>query len=435
MLDINFIREQSEGVRKAVKDKGIPLDFDELLLVDGNRRKLIQEVEAFREYRNRVSETIAREKDPQKKQLMIEEMQGLKSKGQGLEEQLREVMDRFRTLMYLVPNIPDPKAPVGPDASGNVEVSRWGEPPKFSFPMLDHVELGKRLNLLDLEKGAQVSGYRGYYLKNEAVLMHMGLMWLGLRKMQKNGFTLHVPPTIVKESPLYGSGHFPAGRDEIYQLANPGKLATGEMVGDPLYLVGTAEPSLLAYYADAVLERNQLPVKVCGVSQCYRSEIGSYGKDTKGIYRIHEFMKVEQVVICENRLDETHKWLKEMLEIALELLKELELPHRVIEVCTGDMGAGKYKMYDIETWMPSRNAYGETHSNSALTDWQARRLNIQYQSGGKGPKQFVHTLNNTVIASPRILIALLENNQRADGSVVVPKALREFVGKEYLTPI
>ncbi len=430
MLDINFIREHVDEVRRAIQQKGVPLQLDDLLGVDDARRKAINEVEMFRAHRNKVSDAIAREKDAEKKKSMIEEMQGLKAKGQGLEDQLREIMERYKTLMWLVPNIPHPKAPIGHDASSNVEVSRWGQAPVFSFPVIDHVELGKSHNLLDLEKGAEVSGYRGYYLKNEAVLMHMGLIWLGLKKMMAKGFSLHVPPTIVKNYALYGSGHFPAGRDEIYQLANPGKLASGETVSEPLYLVGTAEPSLLAYYADTVIDKEDLPIKVCGVSQCYRSEIGSYGKDTKGIYRIHEFMKVEQVVICENSEEETLKWLHAMLDIAVEILKELELPHRIIEVCTGDMGAGKYKMYDIETWMPSRKSYGETHSNSALTDWQSRRLNIQYKEGPKGTKKFVHTLNNTVIASPRILIAILENNQQADGSILVPKVLREYVGKD-----
>jgi len=426
MLDIQFIREHQEAVARAIHDKGVALDLDELLAADEARRRAIQEVEVFRAQRNQVSEAIAKEKDPRKKQDMIARMQALKQQGKDLETRMREADRRFQELMWRVPNLPAPDAPVGPDASGNVEVDRWGIPPVFSFEAKDHIALGQTLGLLDLERGVAVSGYRGYYLKNEGVLMHLGLMWLGLRKMVQKGFTPYLPPTLVKDLALYGSGHFPFGREEIYQLANAG--------GEPLYLTGTSEPSLLAYFADTVLEKSQLPIKACGVSQCYRSEVGSYGKDTKGLYRIHEFMKVEQVVLCENDIQEGLKWFREMLDIARELLRELELPHRVVEVCTGDMGAGKYKMYDIETWMPSRQSYGETHSNSYLTDWQSRRLNIQYREGSQGTKRYVHALNNTMIASPRILIALWENHQQPDGSIVIPPVLREFVGTDRITP-
>jgi seryl-tRNA synthetase len=236
-----------------------------------------------------------------------------------------------------------------------------------------------------------------------------------------------VPPTILREFAFVGSGHFPSGRDELYQIGNPGKLESGEEVKEPLFLTGTAEPSLLAYHAGKILNEKDLPVKMCGISQCYRSEVGSYGKDAKGLYRLHEFMKVEQVVICKNDIEESSKWLEEMREISQEILKDLELPHRVLSICTGDMGLGKYKMYDIETWMPSRDGYGETHSDSNLTDWQARRLGTRYRDKD-GNIIYPHMLNNTVIASPRVLIAVLENYQLADGSVTVPKVLQPFLG-------
>jgi len=295
------------------------------------------------------------------------------------------------------------------------------------------VELGTLLDILDLERGVQVSGYRGYYLKNEGVLLHLGLMWHTIKKLAAKGFQLMIPPTLVRDFALIGSGHFPLGKDEIYQITNPGKLATGEAEKNPLFLVGTSEPSVLAYYANQKLHEKDLPIKIAGFSQCYRSEVGSYGKDTKGIYRIHEFMKVEQVVICKDDKEESNKYLEELRGVAQEILEELELPYRVVQVCTGDMGAGKYKMYDIETWMPSRGNYGETHSDSNLTDWQARRLNIKYKNE-KGENRYVYTLNNTALASPRILIAILENYQQKDGTIVLPKVLQDWVGKDLLIP-
>jgi seryl-tRNA synthetase len=331
-----------------------------------------------------------------------------------------------------VPQIPAVDAPRG-DESKYIELKKVGAPTHFDFEPKDHITLGKLLDLIDIDRGAAVSGYRGYYLKNEAALMHHGLMQLGLQIMRKNGFTVMVPPTIVRDRSLVGSGHFPFGQAEVYQIANPSRLADGAEQKESQYLVGTAEPSLLAYYADQVLDAADLPLKACGISQCYRSEVGSYGKDTKGIYRIHEFMKVEQVVLVEADEAAQQKAFDEMLAIAEELLATLEVPYRVIDIPTGDMGAGKVRQYDIETWMPSRTAYGETHSNSMLGDWQARRLNIKYKTAD-GKKSHVFTLNNTVIASPRILIALLENHQQVDGSVRIPAVLQPFVGASEIRP-
>ncbi len=434
MLDIKFIRENKELIGKAVKNKGINLDVDELIHADTRRRDLIWQVEEYHRKRNDVSEAVADEKDVAKRNDLIAETRSLKESGKILEERLRQANAEYDRLMLLVPNIPSPEAPVGPDAGYNKEIYRWGEPPVFDFPVKTHAELGEALGLIDLENGARVSGFRGYYLKNEAVLMHLGIIWLALKKMAARGFELVVPPTIVREFALTGSGHFPYGKEEVYRIANPGHLEAKEGEKESVFLAGTSEPSLLAMFAGRHIKKAELPLKVCGVSQCYRSEIGSYGKDTKGIYRVHEFMKVEQVVLCENDLKESGKWFQEMLKIARETLEELKLPYRVIDAATGDMGAGKYRMHDVEVWMPGRGNWGETHSNSMLTDWQARRLNIKYTDSNEETK-FIHTLNNTVIASPRILIAILENYQRADGSVAVPDALREYVGKDVINPV
>ena len=264
-------------------------------------------------------------------------------------------------------------------------------------------------------------------------MMHLGVLWLALEKLVKKGFTPTIPPALVKEFALVGSGHFPFGKEEIYQIGNPHRLEESQKGSekDSIYLGGTSEPSLLAYHAGELLDEKDLPIKLCAISPCFRSEIGSYGKDTKGIYRIHEFMKVEQVVFCKNDIEESMKWMKAMEDAVKELLEDLDLPYHIIINSTGDQGAGKYEMHDIETWMPSRKGYGETHSNSALTDWQARRLNIRYRDK-TGKVQYVHTLNNTAIASPRILIALWENHQQKDGSINIPKPLQKYVGKKVI---
>jgi seryl-tRNA synthetase len=305
-------------------------------------------------------------------------------------------------------------------------------PTKFGFEIKDHMDLALGLDLIDTEAGVKTSGFRGYYLKNELVLMQYGLFWYALEKLRQKGFTVMQTPTLVREFALVGSGHFPAGRDELYQIADSGRLASGTaQEKEPIYLAGTSEPSLLAYYADKILDEKDLPIKVAGISPCYRSEVGSYSKDLKGVYRVHEFMKVEQVVLCKAQTLEGDQWLENLRGVAEEILQELKLPYRVLNICTGDMGAGKYKMYDIETWMPSLKKYGETHSDSNLTDWQARRLNIRYRDT-EGKLKHVYTLNNTAVASPRILIAILENYQQADGSVVIPEVLRKYLGMDVI---
>ncbi len=444
MLDIKFIRENADKLKETVKNKRINLDIDRLLELDSKRRDLKTELEGLQATKNQASKEIPKLPDDQKKVKLLE-MKEVDSKASEVKLALSQVEPEFNELMYLVPNIPSPETPIGPDDSGNIPWRYWSPalgdldakdldkaaqvPTKFSFPVKDHVDLGVSLGLLDLEAGVKTSGFRGYYLKNEAVLMHYGLLWHAMKKMQEKGFNLMVPPVLGREFAYFGSGHFPFGKAEQYQVLTEEDIKNG--VSEPTYLAGTSEPSLLAYYSDKTLEEKDLPIKVCGISPCFRGEIGSYGKDTKGIYRIHEFMKVEQVVLCKADIFESDKWLEDMRDIAQEILKDLKLPHRVLNICTGDMGAGKYKMYDIETWMPARNSYGETHSDSNLTDWQARRLNIKYKTQD-GKTKHVFTLNNTVVASPRILIAIWENFQQEDGSILVPEILRPYVGKDVI---
>lgn len=428
MLDIKFIRENKELVKEAIKNKNIKLDIEELLNTDDERRKLQQEIDGLRARRNEIADMMKKASGKPDENLIAEGRE-LKEKIAVLEGKFKETDKSYQNLMYLVPQIPSKDTAIGRTSEDNVEIKRWGEPKKFNFEIKDHIEIGKNLDLIDLEKGVKIHGFRGYFLKNEATLMQMGIMMYAITKMVKKGFVPMINPVLVKEFALYGSGHFPFGREEIFQVANPGKMESGEEIKDPIFLAGTAEPALLAYYAKEVINKKDLPIKICGFSSCFRSEVGSYGKDTKGLYRIHEFMKIEQIILCENDYNISMKYFEEMRGIAEEILQELELPYRIIQTCTGDMGAGKYRMDDIETWMPSRNNYGETHSCSNLGDWQTRRLNIKYEDEN-GDKKFAHGLNNTVIASPRILIAILENYQQKDGSVRVPDVLQKYVGKK-----
>ncbi|MBI4050012.1 MAG: serine--tRNA ligase, partial [Candidatus Doudnabacteria bacterium] len=435
---IKYIRENKEAVKKAIIDKRIVLNLDELLALDEKRRKLIAEIDQLRAKKNDIAEKMQSADASTKERLKIDGKE-VKEKIAALEKELTDAEQRYNELMLLVPNIPSKDTPVGGEQDFKV-ISTWGRQPKFDFPIKDHIELGKSLDILDLERGVKTAGFRGYYLKNEGALLHLGVLMLAFQKMVKKGFTPMIPPTLIKEFALIGSGHFPTGRQEIYEVEeyapSPHPLPPGERDKgrgpETKFLVGTAEPSLLAYHVGETLEEKNLPVKLVGISPSYRREVGGYGKDTKGVYRTHEFTKVEQVVLCKDLLESEH-WFTEMARIAQELLQDLKLPHRVIQIATVEMGAGKYKMYDIETWMPARGAYGETHSCSNLTDWQARRLNIKYRDKA-GKTEYVHTLNNTVLASPRILIAILENNQQKDGSVEVPKDLRDFVGEKKLTP-
>jgi seryl-tRNA synthetase len=415
MMDINFIREHPEEIREAIKKKNTKIDLNHLLELDEKRRSLIQESEQLRAQQKKVGRE---DREKAKK---------IKDKFKQLKEELKLVQEEYDSLMLLVPNIPSPDTPIGKDDSENKEIYRWGEIPQFDFPIKDHLQLGKELDLIDLERGAKVSGFRGYFLKNEAVLLELSLVLYALTKMTAKGFKLMLTPTLVREFVLIGSGHFPTGKEDIFQVANPGKLADGSLIKEPLFLAGTSEPPLLSYFSDTILEEDDLPIKVCGFSPCYRSEVGSYGKDTQGLYRLHEFMKVEHVVLCKDDNQESDRWLEAMVKNSQELVEDLKLPYRLLQICTGDMGDGKRKMYDVETWMPSRNSYGETHSASNMSDWQSRRLNIRYRDK-KGEIHYVHALNDTVVALPRILIPLLECYQQSDGSIKVPEVLQKYLG-------
>lgn len=439
MIDIQFIREHKEEVKEAAKQKRIDVDIDRLLEVDKERVRLLQEIEELKSLKNDINDLMQKAASSEERQELIVKGKEIKNQLDVKEPEYAQVKESFDALMVKVPTVPSTDTPLGGSDEENVEVAKWGDIPAFDFTPRTHIELGKMLDILDLERGAKVGGYRGYYVKNEGVLLIMGLMQYALKKMVEKGYALMIPPTLVKSFALFGSGYFKGSEydpeiDEIYEVATGDREADGSASKDKKFLVGTAEPSLLAYYSGEVLKGEQLPMRLCGYSQCYRSEIGSYGKDTKGMYRVHEFMKVEQVVLAPADLALADRIQDEMKEISAEMHRELGLPYRQIQICTGDMSAGKYRAFDIEAWMPGLNRYGETGSASNFLDWQSRRLNVKYIDQETGERKHVYMLNNTALPSPRVFIAILENYQQADGSVSVPDVLRPYIGKDILQP-
>lgn len=431
MVDIKYIRDNVEAVKGAIKNKRIDLDLDELLKADKNRVELQQKVEGLSALKNELNERM-KTASADERGAIIEEGKRVKEDLMNAEPMYREAKRIFDELMVRVPTVPSKDTPIGAGDADNVEIYHWGEPKKFDFESKDHMRLAQDLDLVDFEKGAKVSGYRGYYLKNEGMQLVMALMMYAVNKMAQKGYTPMIPPTLVKGFALFGSGYFKGAEydpdvDEIYQVATADREADGAAAKDKKFLVGTAEPSLLAYYSDEVLQEDQLPIRVAGYSQCYRSEIGSYGKDTKGMYRVHEFMKVEQVIIAKADEDEANRLQQEMMDISREMHEELGLPYRQIQICTGDMSAGKFRAFDIEAWMPGMNRWGETGSASNFVDWQARRLNVKYIDKD-GNRKYTYMLNNTALPSPRSFIAILENHQQADGSVLIPEVLQKYTG-------
>lgn len=415
MLDIKFIKDNILEVKEVCQQKNLKLDIDQLLNLDEQKRQLQVKIETIRAKRNEINDRMKNKRDDN----LIAQSKLLKAELEKLEKEFEVVTNDFEEIYFRVPNIVSQNTPHGQNAEDNVVVKTFGKIPKFNFPIKDHVELGLALGILDLEKGAKIHGFRGYYLKNEGAMLHMAILNYAFEKIINKGFIPFVPPTLVKGFNFFGSGFFPYLQDEVYKIAND----------DDTYLAGTSELSLLGYYRDDVINFKDLPIKICAFSPCFRSEAGSYGKDTKGLYRIHEFSKIEQVMICDNNIEKSQKYFQEMLSVSEELMKELKLPYRVVNLCTGDMGAGKYYANDIETYMPSRNGYGETHSCSNLTDWQTRRSNIRFVDKD-GNKHYCFALNSTVVASPRILIAILENYQQKDGSVMIPKVLQKYMPKK-----
>lgn len=417
MLDIKFIRENPDLVREAARKKHVDFDVGRLLEVDERRRTLAREVDDLRRDHNRASEEVGNMEGGEKEKA-IRRLRVFKEDLSKKEETLRNVENEYYGLMLLVPNIPDPSVPEGDSDADNVEIRRWGDMPSFNFEPKNHIALMRELDLVDFERGAKVSGFRGYFLKNEAIALSMALWWHTLEYLRlKKGFYVISAPALVRGDSLVGTGWLPQGKDEVYRVDND------------LYLAGTAEVPVMGMHQDEMFLESELPKKYVAFSPCFRSEAGSYGKDTKGLYRLHEFIKVEQVVLCRADHEESVRWHEELTRNAEEIVQALGLPYRVVANCGGDLGLGQVKKYDIECWLPSQKKYGETHSSSYFHDFQTRRLNIRYKDK-EGNTRFPHSLNNTAIATPRILIALLENYQQQDGSIVVPGVLQKWMGKE-----
>ena len=419
MLSLDFIRANRETVERAIRDKGVGLDLDELLALDTEVRALKTEIEALRAERNAISAQFPKAAAEEKAEF------GRKAKEAGaraseLESDLAGKEGELLGLMLQLPGIPWDGAPVGPDESANAVIRTVGEPPKFGFEPLDHVALIEKNGWAELSRITQVAGSRTYCLKGRLALLETKLMTWALERIAEAGFTPITVPAIAREQAFLNQGQFPGHREETYELGN-----------DELWLAGTAEVALTSLHSGEIIEADKLPILYAGYSPCFRREAGSAGKDVRGLLRVHQFVKVEQYVICEADEGQSAEWHAKLLGLAEELLQALEIPYQVVETSTGDMGLGKYRMNDIESWVPSLGKYRETHSCSTLHDWQARRANLRYR-GADGKGRFAHTLNNTALASPRILVPLVENHQTEDGRVRLPGPLQELMGSEFL---
>ncbi|KKT40234.1 serine--tRNA ligase [Candidatus Collierbacteria bacterium RIFOXYB2_FULL_46_14] len=419
MLDINYIRENTDKVKEAAKNKNRNADaVDRVLTLDSDRRRLIVTIESIRSERNKLNDELKKGRTDE----LIAKSTELKTQLQDLEPRLREVEKTFEEIMLQIPNVPFDEVPVGKDETGNKTIRTWGDKPKFDFETKNHIELAKDLDLIDFERGTKVAGFRGYFLKGDAVMLQFALMHYTLQKFISKGYTPFVPPVILKRRNFVNSAHFPWSEQDVYKFVTD----EGE---DEYFLTGTAEVPLVSYYQDEVLNEKDLPIKMIGFSPCYRKEAGSYGRDTQGVYRVHEFVKTEQVVLCKNDVEESLRLHEEMMAHTEEIAQELGLPYRVLLMCTGDMGEPQTKKYDLEAWMPGRDNWGELASDSIVTDFQSRRANIRYRDA-KNEMQYVHMLNNTASNSPRWLVAILENYQQADGSIKIPAVLVPYMGKD-----
>jgi seryl-tRNA synthetase len=418
MIDLKDFRENPDNYRRAVALKRISVDVDHVLRLDAERLASRQAFERLRAEQNELSRQIAGLTDLIARQAAIARVADLKRRVKEAEDRTTAIELALLPLLLSLPQPPDADVPVGKDDTGNLELKRWGEIRRFDFPPKDHTAIGAQLGLIDIERGVKLAGSRSYFLTGIGTHLHLGVLRLAFDMMVERGFVPMIVPMLVRDEAMTGTGYFPIGREQAYAIGND---------DPPTFLVGTAEVSLTAYHMNETLDEKTLPRKYVALSSCFRREAGTHGKDTAGLYRVHQFDKVEQVVICRNDVEESKRWHHAILEHAEAVLRRLNLPHRVVSVCTGDLGQGQAAKFDIETWMPSRASYGETHSASRFHEFQARRLNMKYRDQ-QGHLRLCHTLNNTVIASPRILIPILENYQNADGSVTIPQALQPYLG-------
>ncbi|MEK7175418.1 MAG: serine--tRNA ligase [Patescibacteria group bacterium] len=420
MLDIKFIKENKDVIKAGAQKKNIDLDLDKLIGLDDQRLEILKEVEKIRAEQNRFSDEISRDQDPGSRTQLIEEMRLVKEDLKNLEEKLKETIIQWQSLMLQVPNIPDISVPDGKSDEDNQEIKNWGVKPVFTFEPKDHIEIMNALKMVDFERGTKVHGFRGYFLTGDGVRLSFAILNYAFDFFGAKNFNLIMPPVIDRPVYFMGTGYLPQGEEDLY------KTQDGE------YLAGTAEVPMMGIHAGEILNQNSLPIKYLGWSQCFRREAGSHGKDVKGLIRVHEFYKVEQLILCEANHETSVKLHEEINRNAEEFIESLELPYRTVINCGGDLGFPQVKKYDVELWVPKENKYREISSASYFHDFQTRRLNIRYRDA-EGKMHYAHSLNCTAIATPRILVSLVENFQQADGSIKIPEVLRKYMsGREFI---
>jgi len=419
MIDIKQIRENPQKFEKAAKNKHFEADINKLLEIDKALKEAKQKLQNISTEKNRIGKSISALSGTEKKDI-LSQLSNLKQTESELSEQIKKLNPEFDELILQIPQPADDNVPTGKDDTENVEIRKEGQIRKFDFEPKDHLQLGLALDIIDIERGVKLAGTRNYFLKGNGALLHWALLRFAMDYMVDKGYVPLSVPLLMKNEAMRGTGYYPGSEDQTYRMEK-----------DRLNLVGTAEVPLTAYHSGEILNADDLPQKYVAMSSCFRREAGAAGKDTYGLYRIHQFDKVEQVIICKNSIEQSNKFHDEILANSESVMSALELPYRIVNVCTGDLGRGQAKKFDIEAWMPSRKNYCETHSASKFYDFQARRMNLRYKDTSAKKNLFCHTLNNTVIASPRILIPILELYQNADGSITIPKALRPYMaGKE-----
>ena len=418
MLDIKFIRDNADIVKAGAKKKRMTVDIDKLISVDDTRRELLKNVEDLRAKQNAANDLVAKASS-EERETLISQMRAVKTELQAAEEKLKEVMHEWQLLMVQVPNIPDMSVPEGESDAYNQEIKKWGEPKEFSFDAKNHIDLMQALNMADFERGAKVAGFRGYFLKNDGARLSTAIWRYAEDFFLKKEFTPMIVPSLVRRESFMGTGYLPQSEEDLY------KTQDGE------YLSGTAEVATMGYYMDEIISKEMLPVKFLSFSPCFRREAGAHGKDTRGMIRVHEFFKWEQVMLCEANHEESVKWHEWLNRNTEEFIESLEIPYHTVVNCGGDLGLGQVKKYDIELWVPGEKTYREISSASYFHDFQTRRLNIRYRDAD-GTMRFPHSLNSTAIPTPRILVSIIENYQQEDGSIRVPKVLQPYLGKEVI---
>ncbi len=419
MLDLKYIRENARAVEENCKNRGVEADVGLVVELADRRSELIQESNELKQRQNQMARSIGRERDEAARARLIEESRAMKEQLPSKESELHEVEERLRDEQSKIPNMTHPDSPIGKDDTENVEIRRWGEIPDFPYEPRDHVDLGDALGLIDFDAGAKTTGSKFYFLRGDAVLLELGLIRYALDIVMERGYQPTITPDLARDQMLVGTGFIPRGPEtQIYSVE-----------GSDLSMIATAEITLAGQHADDIIEERDLPLRYAGLSHCFRTEAGSHGRASRGLYRVHQFTKVEMFAFATPEGSEAIH--DEMVEIEERIFQGLGLPYRVVDICTGDLGGAAYRKYDLEAWMPGRNDFGEVTSTSNTTDYQARRLAIRYRKEGGRP-QLLHTLNGTALAMSRALISLLEIYQQRDGSVVLPEALVPYVGKEIL---